>query len=140
MVPLRSHVKFRSDAFAARPGEEGKINPGRWGAALVEYLKPQLADRGFTAKAVYTEDWGYVIDLDNPQFRLWIGCGNSEEYPDGFLCFVEPSKPPFVRRLFRKIETTDRVNAVANALEAALRAHPQVHSVRWWTEAEILRG
>jgi len=41
----------------------------------VEYLKPQLADRGFTAKAVYTEDWGYIVDLDNPQFRLWIGCG-----------------------------------------------------------------
>ena len=106
---------------------------------MVEYLKPQLADRGCTAKAVYTEDWGYMIDLDNPQFRLWIGCGNYDEYPDGFLCFIEPSKPS-VRRWFRKIETAARVHAVANALEAALGAHPQIHSIRWWTEAEVSRG
>ena len=57
MVPPRSHVEFRSDAFPARPGEEQQINPGRWGAALVEYLKPELASRGFTPKAIYTEDW-----------------------------------------------------------------------------------
>lgn len=107
MTSLRFHIEFRSDAFPARPGEEQQINPGRWGAALVEYLKPELASRGFIPTATYTEDWGYVIELENPGFRLWIGCGNYEEFPDGFLCFVEPFKP-FVRKWFRKINSTTR--------------------------------
>jgi hypothetical protein len=139
MVALRTHVGFRSDAFPARTGEEEQINPGRWGAALVEYLGPQLTQRGFTPKAVITEDWGYLIDLENPEFRLWIGCGNYDEYPDGFLCFIEPSKP-FVRRWLRRVETADRVNAVADALEAALKTHARIHDVRWRTEAEVTRG
>lgn len=138
MTSLRSHIEFRSDAFPARPGEEQQINPGRWGAALVEYLKPELASRGFIPTATYTEDWGYVIELENPGFRLWIGCGNYEEYPDGFLCFVEPSKP-FVRKWFRKINSTTRVGAVADALEAALRAQPRIYDLRWWPEKEIAR-
>jgi hypothetical protein len=51
-TPLRSpHVEFRSDAFPARPGEEQQINPGRWGAALVEYLKQELASRGYEGHA-----------------------------------------------------------------------------------------
>ena len=94
MVPPRSHVEFRSDAFPARPGEEQQINPGRWGAALV--------------------------------------------YPDGFLCFIQPSKA-FVRRWFRKINTTTRVGAVADALEAALRANPRIYNLRWWSEKELAR-
>jgi hypothetical protein len=138
MTSLRFHIEFRSDAFPARPGEDQQINPGRWGAALVEYLKPELASRGFIPTATYTEDWGYVIELENPGFRLWIGCGNYEEYPDGFLCFVEPSKP-FVRKWFRKINSTTRVGAVADALEAALRAHPRIYNLRWWSEKEIAR-
>jgi len=43
MAAHRPHVEFRSDNFAARPGEEQQINSGRWGAALVDYLEPQLA-------------------------------------------------------------------------------------------------
>jgi hypothetical protein len=101
----------------------------------VEYLKPELAARGFTPKSIYTEDWGYAIELENPEFRLWIGCGNYDEYPDGFRCFIEPSEA-FVRRWFRKIDTTTRVRAVADALEAALRANPSVYDLRWWSQNE----
>lgn len=43
--------------------------------------------------------------------RLW----NDEEHVDGYLCFIEPRKP-VIRRLFRKIETSARVEEVAVAL------------------------
>jgi hypothetical protein len=135
MAAFRTHVEFRSDAFPPRPGEAEHINPGRWAAALVEYLRPELAARGLKPNSVYEEDWGYVIELENDDVRLWIGCGNYEEYPDGFLCFIEPSRR-FVRRWFRKIDTTAKVGAVADALEAALRAHPRVRDLRWWIESE----
>jgi len=66
-----------------------------------------------------------------------VGCGNYEEYPDGFLCFIEPSKP-YVRRLLRKIDTTARVEQVAAAVDAALASHPGVRDLRWWTDTEVV--
>jgi hypothetical protein len=123
---MRTHVEFRSDAFPAEPGEEERINPGRWGVALARYLRQALALQGLVAKEPYTEDWGYAIEMENPAFNLWIGCGNYDEYPDGFLCFIVPDKP---------FATTERVDAIANALETALRKHPSVRDLRWWPDS-----
>jgi hypothetical protein len=132
---VRTHLEFRSNAFPAEPREEEEINPGRWGAALARYLRAELSARGLSGSEPHAEDWGVRIPLDNEGFSLWVGCGNNEEHPDGFLCFIEPSKP-FVRSLFRKVDTSARVETVAVALEAALRAHPQVRELRWWTQAD----
>jgi hypothetical protein len=71
----------------------------------------------------------------NPGFPLWVGCGNYEEYADGFLCFIE-LRTPVVRKLFRTIDTSARVEEVATALDGILRSHPGVRDVRWWSESE----
>jgi hypothetical protein len=128
---MRTHVEFRSDAFPAEPGEAEKVNPGRWGVALARYLRQELSVQGFSVKETYLEDWGYGIGIDNPAFELWIGCGNYEEYSDGFLCFIQPSKPRVWRR-FRRVDTTVRVDEVADALETVLRRHPGVRDLHWW--------
>ena len=132
---MPTHIEFRSDAFPAQPGDEERINPGRWGRALADFLRAQLTMRGFPGGEPYAEDWGWGIPLDNAEFPLWVGCGNYEDYPDGFLCFIEP-REPFIRKLFRKIQTDTRVEEVASALDAALRSHPGVRDLRWWTECE----
>jgi hypothetical protein len=132
---MRTHLEFRSDAFPPQRGEEEQINPGRWGKALADYLRAQLTSRGLPGGDPYAEDWGWGIPLDNAAFSLWVGCGNYEEYPDGFLCFIEPRKP-LVRKLFSKIDTTAKVEEVASALEAALKSHPGVRELRWWSESE----
>lgn len=132
---MRTHVEFRSDAFPAEPGEESKINPGRWGMALAKYLRTELTARGFPGGEPFFEDWGVCVPLNNDAFPLWVGCGNYEEYADGFLCFIEPSKAT-VRKLLRKVDTSKRVEAVADALESALRAHPAIKLLRWWTPEE----
>ena len=85
-------------------------------------------------KEPYSEDWGYAVEIENPTFNLWIGCGNYETYPDGFLCFIVPDRP-FIRRFFRKIDATARVDAVPNALEFALRKHPGIRELRWWPDS-----
>jgi hypothetical protein len=132
---MRTHVEFRSGAFPPQAGEDEQVNPGRWGKALADYVRAELTARGFPGGAPYAEDWGWAVPLENADFPLWVGCGNYEEHPDGFLCFVEPSKPT-VRRLFRKVDTTARVEQVASALDAALRAHHDVRDLRWWGEGE----
>jgi hypothetical protein len=135
---MRTHVEFRSSEFPAQPGEDEQINPGRYGKSLADYLREQLTARGISAGEPYAEDWGWAVPIDNPEFPLWIGCGNYEEYPDGFLCFIEPRKP-YVRKLFRKIDTTAAVGRVASALDAILQSHPKVREVRWWSEEETGR-
>jgi hypothetical protein len=144
---MKTHLEFRSDAFPAQPGEEEEVNPGRWGRLLADYLCTELRARGFAGQGPFAEDWGWLIPLENDKFALWIGCGNierdaasaleSDPAPgDQFLCFIEPSTP-FVRKMFRKIDTTARVSELAAALEAALRAHPGVRDSRWWTDQEV---
>jgi hypothetical protein len=130
---VRTHVEFRSSAFPPQPGEDVQINPGRWGRLLAEYLSFEFRRRGLLGGVPYPEDWGWAIPLENKAFPLWVGCGNYEEHPDGFLCFIEPRKP-YVWQLLRRINTTSRVEEVAVALDASLREHPETRDLRWWPD------
>jgi hypothetical protein len=69
---------------------------------------------------------------------LWIGCGNYEEYPDGFLCFIEPHKPT-IRKFLRKIDTSARVGALREAIDQLLSTNPGIRDKRWWTFDEFNR-
>ncbi|WP_243294809.1 hypothetical protein [Geothrix mesophila] len=130
---MRTHIEFKSPDFPAYPGEEEDINPGRYGKRLAEFLHSSLANEGFAVGEIYSEDWGWAIPIHNDAFPLWIGCGNYEEFENGFLCFIEPSKP-FVRRLFRKIDTTAAVEKLAAALERVLAKSQGITELRWWPE------
>jgi hypothetical protein len=130
---VRTQLEFRSPAFPALPGEDEQINPGRWGKRLADYLRAELTARGFTGGEPYAEDWGWAIPLDNPDYPLWVGCGNLDGDEDGFLCFIEPSKPT-VRKLFKKFDVRDRVEQVAVAIEQILTGNPQVRDLRWWRD------
>ncbi|HMO79991.1 MAG TPA: hypothetical protein PKD24_04300 [Pyrinomonadaceae bacterium] len=112
------------------------MNPGIWGKRLAEFISAGLRSRGIAAREPGAEDWGWMVEIENEAFPLWIGCANYEEYPDGFLCFVEPSKP-FVRRFFRKIPTEAQVQAVTQALDSLLSSEPSIRDIRWWTEEEF---
>ena len=129
---MKTCVEFRSDRFPAYPDEEQQINPGIWGKQLAEFVSAGLKSRGIAAGKPVAEDWGWLVPIENESFPLWIGCAN---YDDGFLCFIEPSKP-FIRRYFKKISTESQVSAVAKALDSLLASEASVGDVRWWTRQE----
>ena len=133
---MRTHVEFRSSAFPPYEGEEEQINPGRYGRRLAEFLQTQLARQGIATEEIHSEDWGWAVPVVNDAFALWVGCGNYDEYPDGFLCFIEPSKPSVRRGLFKEVDTTATVERLAAGIEAALLASPEVRDLRWWTKDE----
>jgi len=62
-----------------------------------------------------------------------------QEYADGHLCFIEPSRP-YIRRWLKRVPTADAVERLATAIEVILRASGAVNDLRWWTEAEAAGG
>ncbi|HEX2476844.1 MAG TPA: hypothetical protein VHK01_18970, partial [Lacipirellulaceae bacterium] len=113
---MQTHVEFRSDQFPPYDSEEYEVNPGRYGKRLAEFLQRGLSAKGFVVGDPIAEDWGWVIPIKNEAFRLWVGCGNYDEYPeDGFLCFIEPHTPT-IRRFFRRINVADRVRELRDAM------------------------
>ena len=135
---MRTHVEFRSPSFPPYEGEEDEVNPGLWGRRLAEYLAERLRGEGFLPEAIDHEDWGWVVFLCNPEFPLWVGCGHQDGDEDEFLCFVQPDRP-FVRRVFKRIDTRDVVERVVAALDRILAAEPSIRGVRWWPEDERQR-
>jgi len=134
---MRTHVEFRSAKFPAYPREEEQVNPGLWGKRLAEYLHRKLKEEGIEAEEIYSEDWGWVVPIHHEPFFLWVGCGHYQEYPDGYLVFIDPSKPTIRKGLFKKIDTTGDVERVAVVLDRILRSDPEIDHVSWWAEDEI---
>jgi hypothetical protein len=134
---MRTHLEFISTAFSRVLGEDEEINPGRFGMKLAEFLAESLAACGYNVIDKFAEDWGWRIELENHTFPLWVGCGNYEEFENGFLCFIEPSKP-LLRRWLSKIDTATTVEKLASAIETALLQSGKVSSLRWWSDSETV--
>jgi hypothetical protein len=131
-----THVEFKSDAFPPYDTESGEVNPGRFGKRLAEFLAEALRRQGEAVGEIFAEDWGYVVPIENAEYKLWIGVGNYEEYPDGFLCFLEPHQE-YVRKLFRKISTNERLSRLQQRVDTALKEHGRVRDIKWSTYREF---
>jgi len=133
---MLTHVEFRSDEFPPYDYEDKQVNPNIFGKRLAEFLRDGLRIQGFDVDEPFSEDWGWVLDIANPGFRLSIGCANYPEYPDGFLCLIEPYKP-FVRRWFRKIDTRESVGKLQQAMDKILAGNVRIRDKKWWTHQEF---
>jgi hypothetical protein len=135
-MEMQTYVEFRSDRFPAYEGEEGQVNPDLWGKRLAEFLCEKLLTEGFRTEEPLAEDWGWRVDVVNHGFGLWIGCGRYQEYPDGYLCFIEPHMP-YARRLLQKVDTRERVGSLQRALDKVLTEADGIREKRWWTHEEF---
>lgn len=133
---LQTHVEFRPDKFPRYEGEEHEINPDLWGRGLAEFLCEKLPSEGFKTKGSFAEDCGYRIDVVNDSFRLWIGCGHYQEYPDGYS-LLHRTAQAFVRKLFGKVDTRERVESLQKALDRILVEADGIRAKRWWTHEEF---
>lgn len=136
---MKTTIEFSSKKFPARPEESEEVNPGRFGRALAEFVSEHLRAKGYITSAIIAEDWGWIVQIQNKEFPVWVGCGNYEEFEDGFLCFLEPAKP-VIRKWFRKIDTLPVMEKLAGELEKVLRL-PEASAtrIRWWSATEVKR-
>ncbi|HUR45534.1 MAG TPA: hypothetical protein VMZ27_06590 [Candidatus Saccharimonadales bacterium] len=127
---MKTQVSFRSKKFPPCDGEEKQINPGLWGKRLAEYLVQRLAEQGIQSDPINAEDWGWFVPIKNEAFPLAICCGHQDGDDDEFLCFTEPSGP-IIKKLFRKIDATEQLTRLVNALEKILSSDPDIRNVEW---------
>lgn len=132
---MKTHVVFRSADFRPYDEEAAQINPGRYGKRVAELLIRGLAERGIEPLELIAEDWGWVIPIKNDSFKVWIGCGNYEDYTDGFLCFIGPHKPTVVRRFLAlgRIDVSAKVMKLQTAIDQVLSVTPGVRDIKWST-------
>jgi hypothetical protein len=135
-MKLRTHVEFRSAKFPAYPGEEEEINPNLWGKRLAEFLRDNLQLQGIQTEEIFAEDWGWIVPVTHPSVFVWIGCEHYQEYPDGYLVFIEPSKPVVTKSLFKKINMVPTITQIADAMDKILSSDPEIFGLSWWDEKE----
>lgn len=135
---MLTNGEFVSKLFPPYDDEDKQVGPGRYGRRLAEFLAQGLESRGFHPQPLIAEDWGWMIRIDNEGFDLWVGCGNYDEYDDGFLCFIEPHKERLSKFLFfGSIDTTVAVSALQNAINEILTSEFGVSVVKWSTYEEF---
>ena len=125
---MRSHFEFRSPDLLTRNDEAVP-----YCKPVAEMLATQLPAYGYEVERIVQDDWGWLVRLVNPSFPLWIGCGHYEEYLDGHLCFIEPSRP-YVRRWLKRVSTAEIVERLATALEKIVRDSGEATDLHWWTD------
>ncbi len=132
---MRTTLEFRSPELSDAIRDDGTP----YGETVASLLRDELSEHGFSVTDVFAEDWGWHVAVANAAFRLWIGCGHYEEWHDGLLCFIKPSRP-YVLRWFRRVPTSDTVERLATAVESVIRDSGKAYDLRWWTTEENARG
>ncbi len=127
---MKTQVEFRSKQFPPYDDEEESINPGVWGRRLAEYLVQKLSEKGIKTEEFFAEDWGWYIPVQNHGFELAIGCGHRVGEDDEFLCFTKPSTP-VVKKLFRKVDATEQLSRLVDALQQILSSDAEIKEVVW---------
>jgi hypothetical protein len=117
--------------------EEKQINPCLFGKRLAEFLRDELGICGIDAQEPIAEDWGWWVPVKDGGRNLRIACGRYEEYPDGFLCFIESRASIF--GFFKKSGADESIARLQRALDDVLTEEAGVRQKRWWTEDEFDR-
>ena len=127
---MKTQIEFRSNKFPPYEGEEEMINPGLWGKRLAEYLVQKLGERQIKTEESIAEDWGWYIPVQNENFRLAVCCGHQNGDDDQFLCFTDPSSP-IVKKLFKKIDATEQLTRLTDALRQILSSDSDIRDIVW---------
>ncbi len=134
---MLSEVEFRASVFAATDadGGAGGIAAGRGalvppGRRMALFLRDALREQGEPVGDPQAEDWGWVLPIAHTDFRLWIGVGRVDGAEDRYVCFIEPNRQ-YVRKLWKKVPTAERVGGLRECLDAVLKQHAAIHDVEW---------
>jgi hypothetical protein len=128
---------LKSSLFEIESGEDERTNPGCYGKQLATWLRSKLIEKGYNVEELIAEDWGWCVMCGREPFLLWVGCGSVLEHGPQldapplrgkdvtWSCFVAAEKP-FLRGLFKRMDTTAAVEKLYKQVEGILKAEPAI--------------
>ncbi len=132
---------FKSSSFHIEQNEDEETNPRIYGKQLAFWLEKKLNHVGYQETECFPEDWGWCIICHRKPFMLFVGCSNVYDYETAKEGDPPPIKDdvvwscaifadvPFLKRLFKKVDTTQAKTELELNIESILKAEPTIRLV-----------
>lgn len=104
---------------------------------IAQYIFSILKNRYNLNIELYSENWGWKIEIPLPEITMYLGISVYEEYSNGFAIFISPNTPILRKFLFRKLDITHHIMLLQNYINLILKSHPGIYDVQWWEENEF---
>ncbi len=104
---------------------------------IAQYIFSILKNRYHLNVELYSESWGWEIEIPLAEITMYLGISVYEEYSNGFAIFISPNTPILRKFLFRKIDITHHTMVLQNYINIILKSHPGIYDVMWWEENEF---
>ncbi|MCE6235736.1 hypothetical protein [Acinetobacter pittii] len=104
---------------------------------IAQYIFSILKNRYHLNVELYSESWGWEIEIPLAEITMYLGISVYEEYSNGFAIFISPNTPILRKFLFRKIDITHHIMVLQNYINITLKSHPGIYDVMWWEENEF---
>ena len=104
---------------------------------IAQYIFSILKNRYHLNVELYSESWGWEIEIPLAEITMYLGISVYEEYSYGFAIFISPNTPILRKFLFRKIDITHHIMVLQNYINIILKSHPGIYDVMWWEENEF---
>jgi hypothetical protein len=145
---MNTRVEFKSAAFPKYSNEDAELlNSNCWGKRLAEFVRDGLPKHGIPTEDILCEDWGWLVNVKNPDFPLWIACGVQDEFSDAEedtscgsppgnngitqFCVFVTAEPSLVQRWFKRVDTQPAVQKVVDGLRRLIEASPDIQDATW---------
>ena len=128
-MSMSQHLIFRSQAFPPIAGEDEETNPGIYGRALAQWLAAQLPTFGWRVKRCIAEDFGRLVEVEDPRFRLYVACANGHDGDDSWQAFTF-AEGGGLFGMFSKSEKQQLADRLLDDVERALRNDSNARDVR----------
>ena len=114
MSTIGKLIEFNSPNFPRSVEDDELTNfETMHGYGLAKFIGDGLQRKGFGEVDYLPEDWGWYCEVENEEFNLWYGVCSFDETE--FLVQFHPHKP-VIRRWFKKIDVSERVEALQAAV------------------------
>lgn len=149
---MNTRVEFKSAAFPKYSNEDAElVNSNCWGKRLAEFVRDGLPKHGIQTEDILCEDWGWLVNVKNPDFPLWIACGVQDEFSDEDsegvdeipqstpsgdsgvtqFCVFVTAEPNLIQRWFKRVDTKPAVQKVVEGLRGLLKSCPDIQEATW---------
>ncbi len=137
---LKTIVEFKFDDYQLYDqktyADEGSILVQKT-EDIAQYIFSILKNRYHLNVELYSESWGWEIEIPLAEITMYLGISVYEEYSNGFAIFISPNTPILRKFLFRKIDITHHIMVLQNYINIILKSHPSIYDVMWWEENEF---